>query len=151
SSLTQQAIVREPWRGDILDINGNPLATSRPVKRVCADPTLIGDPQAHVGRALSPIVGMGEREVIDRLQITTRLTTNGIIRTNHFVDLRCEVSLDQWQQVTNAIGQIHRGPAEASLPKREKRFWQLLRQKSVFGVDSQRRNYPNNELAAHVV
>ena len=30
-------------RGQILDIRGNPLATSLPAKMVCADPTLLGD------------------------------------------------------------------------------------------------------------
>ena len=51
---TQQEFLLEPRRGDILDVNGNLLATSVFVKTVCADPALIGNHQAEVARALAP-------------------------------------------------------------------------------------------------
>src|SRR5260221_11148631 len=35
---TQAFWMREPPRGGILDVNGNPLATSMPVKKGCANP-----------------------------------------------------------------------------------------------------------------
>ena len=150
-SMTQESIVREPWRGDILDANGNTLARSQPVKRVCADPVFIRDRQRDVARALSPILGMSEEALSDRLRITTRTLTNGVVRTNRFVDLRFDATLDQWQQITEAMATLPYDGDEASLPRREKRFWHTLRHTAVFGVDSQRRAYPNHELAAHVV
>src|ERR1700744_1762806 len=58
SRLADQNTHRDYWqsphRGDILDINGNVLATSIDVKTVCADPTLIGDQAATVARVLAP-------------------------------------------------------------------------------------------------
>src|SRR5688572_5319188 len=44
---TQRIFLREPRRGDILDGHGHPLATSVPVRKVYADPSLIG---AHYER-----------------------------------------------------------------------------------------------------
>lgn len=149
--LTQESIVREPWRGDILDVNGNPLATSVPIKRVCADPTLIRDRQRDVARALAPILNVPENALADRLKITTRLTPSGVVRTNQFVDLRFEANADQWLQITQALAGVRFEGDENVLPKKEKRFWNQLRTKAVFGIDSQRRVYPNKELAAHVV
>jgi cell division protein FtsI (penicillin-binding protein 3) len=150
-SLTHDATVREPWRGDIRDANGNPLATSHPVKRLCADPSLIRNRQWDVARALAPILGRSEAELADRLKITTRVDTNGVVRTNQFVDLRFEATLDQWTQVTQAMAQVRFEGDEAVLPKRERRFWNTLRQRAIFGIDSQRRIYPNGQLASHVV
>src|SRR5215471_5354256 len=57
---TQQAALLEPRRGDILDIKGNLLATSVYVKTVCADPSLIGDRQVEVARALAPFLRKSE-------------------------------------------------------------------------------------------
>src|ERR1043165_10069076 len=37
---TQRIYLKQPRRGDILDANGNQLATSVPVKRLLAGPTL---------------------------------------------------------------------------------------------------------------
>ena len=150
-SLTRRATVREPWRGDIRDVNGNPLATSHPVKRLCADPSLIRDRQWDVARALSPILGRPETELAERLKIITRVDTNGVVRTNQFVDLRFEATLDQWTQVTQAMAQVRFEGDEAVLPKRERRFWNTLRQQAIFGLDSQRRSYPNGQLASHVI
>ena len=39
---TQRVFLIEPRRGDILDAHGNPLATSIPVKKVCANPRFLG-------------------------------------------------------------------------------------------------------------
>lgn len=149
--LTRDATVREPWRGDIRDVNGNPLATSHPVKRLCADPSLIRNRQWDVARALAPILGRSETELADRLKITTRVDTNGVVRTNQFVDLRFEATLEQWSQVTQAMAQVRFEGDESVLPKREKRFWNTLRQRAIFGLDSQRRSYPNGQLASHVI
>ncbi|HZL43647.1 MAG TPA: penicillin-binding protein 2, partial [Verrucomicrobiae bacterium] len=43
------------------------------------------------------------------------------------------------------------GPDEAKLPKTEQAFLRVLRQKSIFARDEQMREYPNGDLAAHVL
>src|SRR3974390_1338224 len=53
---TQSEFFIEPRRGDILDAKGNLLATSVPVKTVCADPTLMADRQAEVARVMAPLL-----------------------------------------------------------------------------------------------
>src|SRR5947209_414713 len=71
SAMFQQGSEREtvqaPRRGDILDARGNPLATSVPVKTVCADPSLIGNQQAVVARAIAPLLGLPEADVCQKL------------------------------------------------------------------------------------
>src|SRR5258706_8328069 len=53
---TQREFLIEPRRGDILDVQGQLLATSIFVKTVCADPTLVGNRQAEVARVLAPLM-----------------------------------------------------------------------------------------------
>src|SRR5204862_7179902 len=72
---TQSFTVREPRRGDILDVNGNPLATSVPVKKVFANPRFIGARYPEVARALAPLLSYNEAELGPRLRPT-------IVRTN---------------------------------------------------------------------
>jgi len=50
---TRRSFLFEPRRGDILDVKGNQLATSQFVKTVFADPSLIGDRQADVAKAIA--------------------------------------------------------------------------------------------------
>src|ERR1700739_1251649 len=57
---TQREYWQAPRRGDILDTHGNLLATSVPVKTICADPSLIGDQQAAIAHALAPLLQMPE-------------------------------------------------------------------------------------------
>ena len=64
---TQREFWQAPRRGDILDAHGNLLATSVPVKTVCADPSLIGNQQAAVARALAPLLQMSEAELYQKL------------------------------------------------------------------------------------
>src|SRR5205814_9092624 len=52
---TQSFHLREPRRGDILDVNGNPLATCEPVKKVFANPRFLGERYPEVARVLAPL------------------------------------------------------------------------------------------------
>src|SRR5947199_364211 len=52
---TQSWSVRQPRRGDILDVNGNPIAVSIPVKRVVANPALMGRLYVEVAHQLAPV------------------------------------------------------------------------------------------------
>ena len=153
NSLTQESVVREADRGDILDVNGNPLATSFPVKRVCADPGFIVSHQVEVAQALAPLLGMTESDLTNRLRYLSQSSTNGItqVRTNRFVDLRFEASMEQWQQITQAMAVLRLDGDDMPLERREKLFRSDLRKKAIFAKDSSRRVYPNKELGAHVV
>ena len=65
---TIRTIKREARRGNILDCNGNLLATSLFVKTVCADPSLIGNNRPHVARTLAPLLEMDEAVLRDLLR-----------------------------------------------------------------------------------
>src|SRR2546423_4688783 len=65
---TQSFWLREPRRGDILDVNGNPLATSVPVKKVFANPRFIGERYLEVARALAPLLSYNEAELVLRFR-----------------------------------------------------------------------------------
>src|SRR5215469_3003886 len=79
---TQREFLMEPHRGDILDAKGNLLATSVYLKRVCADPTLIGSNQVVVARALAPLLQTNESRLVQLLMPTLRCITNWTTITN---------------------------------------------------------------------
>src|SRR5262245_3174860 len=64
---TQQEMLLEPRRGDILDCRGNLLATSIFVKTVCADPSMIGNRAPEVARVLAPLLQKPEAQLVQQL------------------------------------------------------------------------------------
>jgi cell division protein FtsI/penicillin-binding protein 2 len=148
--LTKRIYFREPRRGDILDVNGNPLATSLPVKRVCADPSLMGRHHGDVARALAPVLQYTPAE-LERLLQPWKTNSDGTVSQRRFVDLRRKVSVEQWQQVTQAMAQLTFEVDDRQRPRAERRFYRALRQISVFAEDDQLRVYPSGHLASHVL
>lgn len=151
---TRREMLLVPRRGDILDIKGNVLATSVPVKTVCVDPTLIGNHQAEVARVLAPLLQMKEAELIQRLtpRLRSRTDSSG---TNYsqYALLKRKVSLETWQKIRNAMSSLSFGLDEKQLSKSDQTFYQFLRQKAIYTepLDDQLRVYPNQTLAAHVL
>ena len=150
---TDRTIIREPRRGDIRDVRGNQLATSVFVKTICADPSLITPYQREVARAIAPILELNETELARRLQ--PRLQTNqfGAAITNRYVVLRHKVTIEKWNELVQAMGNLELGVDESSLLRSQRTAFKNLRTKSVFThpVDDQLRVYPNGSLAAHVL
>ena len=149
---TQSFSLREPRRGDILDVNGNPLATSVPVKKVFANPRFIGERYPEVARALAPLLSYSEAELAMRLRpIIVRTNEQGQAVTNAAVNLKRKLSVEQWQQVTQAMTQLDFNLEGRKLSRGEKAFYRTLRQKAVYPIDDQQRIYPSKSLAAHVL
>ena len=65
---TRRKVIHASRRGDILDIRGTVLATSRIAKTVCADPSLVGTHQHLVARAIAPFLGRDAAGLAKRLQ-----------------------------------------------------------------------------------
>jgi len=157
SKLAHEDMEREYWeaprRGDILDAHGNLLATSVPVKTVCADPSLIGNQQAVVAHALAPLLQMNESELYQKLFPRSFRNDKGQMVTNnlHYVRLARNVSDDTWQQVQLAMSQLNFGVDEKALPKDKQVFLRDLRQGAIFAEADQMRVYPNGALAAQVL
>jgi cell division protein FtsI/penicillin-binding protein 2 len=144
---THRTITRQPMRGQILDIKGNPLATSIPAKIICADPSLIGDNRTIIARAIAPILQTNESYVLDRLM--PRLRENG--KTNGYIVLKRKVSLDTWDAVQKTMSTLSFGVDEKKLKSTEKLYYSNLRTKAIFAEDDEIRVYPNGRLASHVL
>jgi cell division protein FtsI/penicillin-binding protein 2 len=147
--LTKRVYFREPRRGDILDVNGNPLATSLPVKRVCADPSMMGRYHGEVARVLAPVLEYNEGELA-RLLYPWRTNADGTATLRRYVDLRRKLSNEQWQQVTQAMGGLT-FEIGRKLTRTERQFFAALRNRSVIAEEDQLRVYPSGTLAAHVL
>ena len=148
---THREFLLEPRRGDILDRSENILATSILVKTVCGDPTLIGNHQAEIARALAPLLQMDETDLFQHLLPRSRLGGKGESVTNQFVRLKTKVPVETWQKIQTAMLNLSFGIDETKLPRTEQAFYRILRQKAVFARDDQMRVYPNQSLAAHVL
>jgi cell division protein FtsI/penicillin-binding protein 2 len=149
---THRMFLLEPRRGAILDARGNTLANSVFVKTVCADPSLMGDRQADVARAVAPLLQMRESDLLQRLP-HLRQNEQGQTVTNRYVVLKRKVSLETWDKIRGVMASLSLGVDEKKLTQAQRAFCRDLRQKSIFvePVDDQLRNYPNETLAAHVL
>ena len=150
---TQHEYWQGPKRGDILDANGNILATSVPVKRICAEPSLIGNQQAVVAHALAPLLQLNENDLVQKLTSRITRTARGEIFTNdlHYVRLAERVSEETWQKISATMTNLSFGVKEKNLPRRSRDFFRNLRQSAIYTESDQMRIYPNGSLAAQVI
>jgi cell division protein FtsI/penicillin-binding protein 2 len=150
---TQREIWQAPRRGDILDTHGNLLATSIPVKTICADPTLVGNQQSVVAHTLAPLLQMDEAAIYQKLFPRISKNEKGEIVTNnlHYVRLQKNVPDETWQKIQAAMTNISFSANEKMLSKSDRQFVSNLRKFAVFAEPDQMRVYPNGPLAAHVI
>lgn len=152
---TEEKIRQAAHRGDILDANGNLLATSVPVKTVCANPSLLGDQQAAVVHALAPLLQMSEVDLLQKLQPRLFKNSKGETVTNQYTVLERKVSDETWQKISSTMADLPLAVDESKMSKAERvsfrNFACNLRQYGIFGEDDQLRVYPNGTLAAHVL
>ena len=153
---TERKIWSPAKRGDILDANGNPLATSIPVKTVWVNPRLLtaqtnlpNAPQ-FFARALAPLLQMDEAKILAQMQPRLRQATNGF-STNQYAVLKRQVTEPIWQQIQATLKTL---PSYVDTRAWKKSDRQALTNlcRSVIGADSeQMRIYPNNALAGQVI
>ena len=156
---TRSMKIREPLRGQTRDVHNNPLAMSAAAKRVCVDPTIIGDRASTVARALAPILRTNETWLLQ--QLTPRIhryDTNNQPVFVKYVILAPRVPIETWSQIQAAMTNLQFELDESKLSKTERRIHKdtiksntLVRTKAVFAQDEQIRTYPSQSLAAHVV
>src|ERR1044071_5044727 len=72
--FVERTYVKVSRRGDIRDVRGTLLATSKPVKTVCADPSVMGTNYVKIATAIAPILEMPRAELLEKLQ--PRYVTN---------------------------------------------------------------------------
>ena len=126
-----------------------------PVETVCADPTLIGNQQAVVARALAPLLGVSEADLFQRLQPRIYKNQAGETVTNRYVVLQHKVSEDNWQKIRSTMAGLPLAADESKMSGSERvhfaDFAAGLRRYAIFAEPDQLRVYPDGELAAHVL
>jgi cell division protein FtsI/penicillin-binding protein 2 len=148
----QHEYYREPQRGDIRDRRGQLLATSVPVKRVCADPALLKGHEAEMAKFLAPLLKTNEMVLLNAFRRQIRTNSEAVALPNHFVLLKNKVSIEDWDKTFTALtNQFTSAVGGAKLDKKDYRDLQLLWTRSIYTEDDQIRSYPNAQIAAHVL
>ena len=147
---TVRTIARDPMRGQILDIRGNPLATSVPAKMICADPSLLGGKAVVVARALAPLLQTNEEYLLERLAPRV-FVSEGKTNCSKYVVLQHKASLETWEKIKQTMATLPLGFEESKLNSQDKAFCRALREKAIFATEDQMRVYPSQSLAAHVI
>jgi cell division protein FtsI/penicillin-binding protein 2 len=150
SNLTR-VVFRESRRGDILDARQNVLARCEPRMRVFADPRHIGSYAGEVARAVAPLLDWEEAPLAQRLTPTVRTNAEGLLVTNSYVNLKRKLTLERWQQVTQALASLNLNPTGRQLSRSQATALRRLRQEGIYAREAQERVYPSGPLASHVI
>jgi cell division protein FtsI/penicillin-binding protein 2 len=149
---TQRVMLREPRRGEIRDVRGNQLATSVPVRVVCADPSIVGERFEEMARVLAPLLNTNEMWLAERLRPR-------VVRTNDsreqvfdkYVVLKHSVKVEDWERIQSVLKNQSFGHDLTKLKRTDKSQLYALRHKAIFTEDEQMRVYPAQALAAHIL
>ena len=148
-SNTQREFRQVPRRGNILDSQGNLLATSIFVKTVCADPVLIGNQTGSRGPGAGPLLQTNEGELCQRL--LPRLNEKSEGRNGHQPLRRAPAqgADETWQKIQQTMANLSFGVDEKKLTRPDRAFFRELRNKAIFTdpEDDQLRIYPGGSLA----
>jgi cell division protein FtsI/penicillin-binding protein 2 len=147
----ERTYVKASRRADIRDVRGTLLATSKPVKTVCADPSVIGTNYVVVATALAPLLGMPRAELLEKLQ--PRWVTNkaGAVVEDKYVVLKRKVDVETWEQITNAMAHLQFTENDAALPKKKRDYFWRIKTGALMTEPDEERVYPNGQLAAHLL
>lgn len=147
----ERTYVKVSRRGDIRDVRGTLLATSKPMKTVCADPSVMGTNYVKIALTLAPLLEMDRAELIEKLQ--PRFVTNkaGRIIEDKYVVLKRKVEVERWEQITNAMMNLQFTENDKALPKKTRDYLYRIRAHSLMTEPDEVRVYPNGTLAAHLL
>ncbi len=148
---TERTIVQAARRGDLRDIKGNLLATSKVVHTVCADPETLGTNYMSVAIQLAPVLEMSLGELAEKLRPRMRTNDFGDLTAVKRVQLKKKIETEEWDKVRLAMDQVSFGVDESKLRETTRSFYNRVRRKGVFDEPEEMRFYPNETLAAHVL
>jgi cell division protein FtsI (penicillin-binding protein 3) len=154
---SQQKIWQPARRGDILDVNGNLLATSIPVNTVWANPALLAgqhlitNPQALFARTLAPLLQIDENRLYQQLLPRVWKNQKGGLVTNQYAVLQRKVPDETWRKIQLAMSSLSSGLDTRKWKKSDRVALTNLCQSAIAADADQLRKYPNGTLAAHVL
>ncbi len=147
-----RSYLRQALRGDIRDQRGQILATSVPVKNICANPFLLYGHEAEMARTIAPFLRTNEAVVLNLLNRHERTNSFGEVVTNQFVLLKNLVAVEDWEKIQAAVAQQYTNAIRSQkLSKAEQYKLRGTWLRSIQSRDEQIRTYPNGALAAHVL
>ncbi len=148
--MHEERTVRAARRGDILDRRGVVLATSLPVRTICADPALIFTQRVAVARTIAPLLGLEATDVLAKLTPVLRTNAAGDVVTNRFAVLKRGVPLEVWEQVRSAMANFDLG---LTAPKKSGLDYAItaLKRRAIYAQEGYVRQYPEGTLASHVI
>ncbi len=123
----RSVITEQARRGDILDIKGDVLATSRTVIQLGVDPQMLREQDREDWPELARLIGLPLEQLIATFNRVERVDDSGRVR------------LVRWAKL---VDEIEESTYAAVLE---------LGIKGVYGNRSYRRTYPRNQLAAHLI
>src|SRR5262245_53967650 len=93
---TERTIVQRARRGDLRDIKGNLLATSKVVHTVCADPDTLGANYMTVAIQLAPVLEIPLPELADKIRPRMRTNDFGDEVPVKWVQLKKRMETEEW-------------------------------------------------------
>lgn len=147
----ERTIVKASRRGDIRDARGMLLATSKPVKTVCADPSVLGTNYVEVAVAIAPLLEMSAVELAEKLRPTMFTNSQGKLVEDKYVVLKRKVEVERWQEITNAMAHLKFVPDETVIAKKTREQWARIRSRALMTEADEERVYPNGALASHLL
>jgi cell division protein FtsI/penicillin-binding protein 2 len=147
----ERTFVKASRRADILDARGTLLATSKPVKTVCADPSIIGTNYIKVATTLAPLLEMDRADLIEKLRPHFITNSAGKVVEDKYVVLKHKVEIERWEQITNAMMHIQFTGDDKALPKKLREYFFRIRARALTTEPDEVRVYPNGSLAAHLL
>ena len=148
---TERTFLRKPKRGDIRDVRGNLLATSKLVHNVCADPEMLGTNYFEVALHLAPHLEMTVPELAEKLRPRVVYLTNQTAIPVRWVSLKKKVETEHWEKIREAMRQVNFGIDESALSRTQRAAYDRIRRNAVFSEPDELRYYPSGTLAAHVL
>ena len=147
----ERTYVKASRRGDIRDVRGTLLATSKPVKTVCADPSVVGSNYVEVAAALAPLLELPASDLIEKLQPRFRTNSAGKLVQDKYVVLKRKVEVERWMEITNAMASLEFVRDEKSQPRKVREYFHRVRTRALMTEPDEQRVYPNGSLASHVI
>ncbi|MDR3457642.1 MAG: penicillin-binding protein 2 [Verrucomicrobiae bacterium] len=154
---TERRISETAKRGDILDVNGNLLATSVPVRTVWANPELLAgqhvlpNAPAVFARTLAPWLKADEGRLYQQMLPRTHVNLRGETVTNQYAVLKRQVSEDNWRQIQAVLRDMTGMVDTRAWKKSDRMALTNLCLNAVATDADQMRVYPNGTNAAQVV
>ncbi len=148
---TERTYIQHARRGDLRDIKGNLLATSKVVHTVCANPETLDTNYMTVAIQIAPVLGIPELELADKIRPRMRTNDFGQIVPVTRVQLKKKIEADEWNKVREAMDQVSFGVDEKKLRDTRRAYYNRIRKKGIYDEPEELRFYPNESLAAHVL